>query len=142
MWIVLAALSFLCGQVYLFRCLKKLDEVLDAMEHSKENAILSVTSADPDLHQQMSYLLERYSLSHPGVNLVLHTDSNTTDAVLRNKADVAFCRTAVVREGLNCMTLCIPGEPAVRMVWKDTDKSNEFAQYLWQACGNNQDNVV
>ena len=133
MWIVLAVLSFLASQVYLFRCLQKLDGVLESADDRKE--VLSVALADSVLEEQMAYLLETYSLAHPNVDLVLHIDPRVMEAVWERKADVGFCAPAAETEGLSCQILDFPGEPRQQMVWKNNKRAGEFVQFLRQACG-------
>ena len=134
MWIILAALSFLGAQIYLFRCLNKLDGILEAPD-GKNKKILSIVLENPVIQDQMCWILEEYSAAHPDVDLVLHTDPGAMDAVLENRADIGFCPLGEVRGGLSCLTFQFPGEPQQLMIWKRNDSVDEFAQYLWQVCG-------
>ena len=60
MWIVLAALSFALGQLYLFRCLERLDGFLDTRQPGEERIVLSVALSDPDTEAGMVGLLEGF----------------------------------------------------------------------------------
>lgn len=131
MWLVLAVISFLLGQIYLFRCLGKLDQFVDTQH--EEKMLLSIALADPILEEQMLTLLESYSVRYPNVDLVLYMEPRVTDAVRQRKADVGVCREAHGWDGPNCLTISLPAE--TRVIWNNNEKAREFVGYLWLACG-------
>ena len=133
MWIVLSVVFFLVGQLYLFRCLRKLDRFLDT-EHG-EKPVLSVVLTAPQLERQMSGLLEHYSLGHPDVDLVIHIDPEAMDALRQRKADVCLCPESDVRGGLNCLTLSLSDGSQQQVIWRNEEKVHDFVRYLWQTCG-------
>ena len=105
MWIVLAVLSFVLGQLYLFRCLGRLDGFLDAQNRGEDRVILSVALSDPHAEAGMVQLLEAYCAEHPNVDPVLHIDPEAMGAVREKRADVGLCPETDVPGGLNCLTL-------------------------------------
>lgn len=133
MWIVLAVVSFLAGQIYLFHCLGKLDQFLNAQNEEKK--ILSVALADPIAEEHLSRLLETYSIGHPDVNFVIYIDPKVMDAVQKGKADVGFCRLSEGWRGPNSLTLSLPGAHQQQVIWKNNEKVGEFVQYLWLSYG-------
>ena len=138
MWIVLAVISFLLAQLYLFRCLGRLDTVLDGQKEEKQ--LLSVALTDPILEEQLSGLLEGYSLSHPNVDLVIHIDPKVMEA--QRKADVCLCPEEERRGGVNCLTLTFPESVRHQVIWKNKEAANEFVYYLWQECRKEQRGVI
>ena len=138
MWIVLAVISFLLAQLYLFRCLGRLDTVLDGQKEEKQ--VLSVALTDPVLEKQLSGLLEGYSLSHPNVDLVIHIDPKAMEA--QRKADVCLCPEEERWGGGNCLTLTFPESIRQQVIWKNKDNANEFVYYLWQECRKEQRGVI
>ena len=135
MWIVLAVLSFVLGQLYLFRCLGKLDGFLDAQNRGEDRVILSVALSDPHAETGMVQLLEAYCAEHPNVDPVLHIDPEAMGAVREKRADVGLCPETDVPGGLNCLTLTFPEGVRRQLIWNGSRKAGEFAEYLWQACG-------
>lgn len=134
MWIVLAVVFFLAGQLYLFRCLRKLDHFVEEEEAKKD--VLSVALAESVMEEQMSRLLEGYSVSHPNVELVIYMDPKVKDAVRQRKADVGLCKDAEGMNGFNSLMLTFPGGVQRQMIWTNSSKVGEFARYLLQASGN------
>lgn len=134
MWVALAVICFLLVQLYLFRCLGKLDRFLESREHGTDQVILSVALSDPAMEAQMAQLLEAYCLEHPDVELVLHIDPAVAEAVRKKRADVGLCPDTNAGDGLNCLTLTLPGEAQRQLVWKNDQRAGAFVEYLWQAC--------
>ena len=64
MWIVLAAVAFLAGQVYLLRSLKKMDRLLEqqAPEWEERKEVLSIAFSDPAAAERIAQLLEGFSV--------------------------------------------------------------------------------
>lgn len=138
MWFILAFAAFLAGQIYLFRCLGKLDSLLAGKPGKRE--VLNLAFAEPAIAEQLACLLETFSRENPGVDLVLHTDAQTPAAVAENRAAVGFCGEDTELPGcLDALTLCFPGVPARKMIWKtgtQTAAARAFTRFLWRSSGN------
>ena len=73
MWVILAVIAFAAGQVYLFRSLKKMDEILAKQEEPEEKEMLSIAFSDPAAAERTARLLAEFSRENPEVEMVLHT---------------------------------------------------------------------
>ena len=142
MWIVLAVLSFALGQLYLFRCLGRLDGFLDTRQPGEDRIVLSVALSDPDTEAGMVGLLEGFCAEHPNVDPVLHIDPEAMCAVREKRADVGLCPETDVPGGLNCLTLTFPEGRSRQLIWNRSRKAGELAEYLWQACSNCESGVL
>ena len=153
MWVVLAVIAFALGQVYLFRSLKKMDEILAKQEEPEEKEMLSLAFSDPSAAEQTARLLAEFSRENPEVEMVLHTDPEVPEAVREGRAAVGFLtETLPARHGLssfvvksinarvdidfvlNCGDL-----PPQQIIWRtgtQSDCTNTFLQYLRQSGGN------
>lgn len=135
MWIALAVIAFIAGQVYLFRCLGSLDHFLEqrSVEEMPEREILSLVFEDPDTAECMSGLLEDFSGRDPDVDMILLTSRDVLNAVYDGRAAVGFLPAGVYRyHGLNRLRLtetCSQQE----IVWKSgaiSAPAEAFLQYL------------
>lgn len=92
MWVVLAVIAFGAGQVYLFRCLRNIDRLLEqqSAEELPEKEILSIAFSDPAAADHMTELLEGFSRYYPELEIVLRTGPDVTDAVYDGRAAVGF----------------------------------------------------
>lgn len=139
MWILLAVIAFLAGQVYLFRCLGRMDSFLDrcSMDDTQEKEILSIVFADSNTAERMSKLLEDFSAWDTDIDMILLTNQDVLDAVCDGKAAIGFLSDGTDRcSGLNGMNLTKQNSQQV-IVWKSGGLSapaKVFLQYL-RECG-------
>ena len=140
MWVVLAVIAFALGQVYLFRSLKKMDEILAKQEEPEEKEMLSLAFSDPSAAEQTARLLAEFSRENPEVEMVLHTDPEVPEAVREGRAAVGFLtETLPARHGLSSFVLnCgdLPPQQIIRRTRTQADCTNTFLQYLRQSGGN------
>lgn len=136
MWIALAVLTFLAGQVYLFRCLGKLDTFLERQpgEEEAEKEVLSIALEDPALADPLAELLEGFSGCYPDVDIMLVTRPNVAEAVYEGSASVGLL-PADSRgfQGLNCLALRYGKLPRQEIIWKKGTycaAADAFAEYL------------
>ena len=147
MWFVLAAAAFLLGQVYLLRCLRKVDRFLDQQttEGESEKQILSIAFSGPEEAEDAAELLEGFSGRYPDVEMILRTGRDVTAAVCDGSAAVGFLSTGQdVPRGLNRLSL-----PDREIIWKSGGfyaPADVFVRYLRESCdpdsGNAESNVV
>ena len=147
MWFVLAAAAFLLGQVYLLRCLRKVDRFLDqqASEGESEKQILSIAFSGPEEAEDAAELLEGFSGRYPDVEMILRTGRDVTATVCDDSAAVGFLPTGQdVPRGLNRLSL-----PEREIIWKSGGfyaPADVFVRYLRERCdpdsGNAESNVV
>lgn len=138
MWIFLAILAFLAGQVYLFRCLGKLDkfqEQQSADEPQKE--ILSIALSDWAAADSVTRILESFSGCCPNVEIMLLTGQDVWEAVQSGRAAVGFLPdTGSVRHKNADMTVVtVKTVPQQRIIWRQSSRSgpeNDFVEYLRQ----------
>ena len=136
MWIALAVLAFLAGQVYLFRCLGKMDSFLERQpgEENADKEVLSIALEDPALADPLGEQLEGFSVCYPDVDIMLVTCADVAGAVYEGSATVGFL-PADRRgfPGLNCRTLCCENLPRQEIIWKKATycaAAYAFAEYL------------
>ena len=147
MWFVLAAAAFLLGQVYLLRCLRKVDRFLDRQtsEGESEKQILSIAFSGPEEAEDAAELLEGFSGRYPDVEMILRTGRDVTAAVCDGSAAVGFLSTGQdVPRGLNRLSL-----PEREIIWKSGGfyaPADVCVRYLRESCdpdsGNAESNVV
>lgn len=147
MWFVLAAAAFLLGQVYLLRCLRKVDRFLDQQttEGESEKQILSIAFSGPEEAEDAAELLEGFSGRYPDVEMILRTGRDVTAAVCDGSAAVGFLPTGQdVPRGLNRLSL-----PEREIIWKSGGfyaPADVFVRYLRESydpdSGNAESNVV
>lgn len=147
MWFVLAAAAFLLGQVYLLRCLRKVDRFLDQQttEGESEKQILSIAFSGPEEAEDAAELLEGFSGRYPDVEMILRTGRDVTAAVCDGSAAVGFLSTGQdVPQRLNRLSL-----PEREIIWKSGGfyaPADVFVRYLRESCdpdsGNAESNVV
>ena len=131
MWLVLAVTAFLLGQVYLLRCLRKVDRFLDQQtsEGEAEKQILSIAFSGPEEAERMTELLEGFSGRYPDVEIILRTGRDVTAAVCDGSAAVGFLPAGQdVPGGLNRLSL-----PQREIIWKSGGfyaPADAFARYL------------
>ena len=140
MWVVLAVIAFALGQVYLFRSLKKMDEILAKQEEPEEKEMLSLAFSDPSAAEQTARLLAEFSRENPEVEMVLHTDPEVPEAVREGRAAVGFLtETLPARHGLSSFVLNCGDLPPQQIIWRTgtrSDCADAFLQYLRQSGGN------
>ncbi len=91
MWIFLAVLAFIAGQVYLFYLLNRLDQFLERQAAPPpERETLTIAFADPSTADSVVGLLERFSLCYPDIEIRLCSCQNVPEAVNAGKAAVGF----------------------------------------------------
>lgn len=141
MWIALAVMTFIAGQIYLFRCLKKLDCYLERQSGSEpEKEVLSIAFADPGTAEALTEFLEGFSKNNPEIDMVLHTDRNVLNAVYDGSAAIGFLPAGQDSyPGLRSFTLnrIEGGVPSQDVVWKRSVFSapaDAFVRYLYD-CG-------
>lgn len=91
MWIVLAIIAFVAGQVYLFHCLGKLDRFLEHQQGDEpQRKVLSIAFSDPTAADSITEILESFSIYYPEMDIVLLTGQKVLDAVYEGRASVGF----------------------------------------------------
>ena len=91
MWIFLAVLAFIAGQVYLFYLLNRLDRFLERQaDPPPEQETLTVAFADSSAADSIAGLLERFSLRYPNIEIRLRSCQDVPEAVDAGKAAVGF----------------------------------------------------
>ena len=91
MWIFLAVLAFLGGQVYLFHLLKRLDRFSERRADAlPEKETLTVAFADPSAVDSIAGLLAHFSLCYPHIQVQLCSCRDVPEAVNAGKAAVGF----------------------------------------------------
>ena len=135
MWLVLAVTAFLLGQVYLLRCLRKVDRFLDRQtsEAEPEKQILSIAFSGPKEAEGAAELLKGFSGRYPDVEMILRTGRDVAAAVCDGSAAVGFLPTGQnVPRGLNRISL-----PEREVIWKSGGfcaPADVFVRYL-RECG-------
>ncbi len=91
MWIFLAVLAFLAGQVYLVYLLNRLDRFLERQTlPPPEKETLTIAFADPCAADSVAGLLERFSSCYPDIGIRLCSCQDVLEAVYAGKAAVGF----------------------------------------------------
>ena len=152
MWIVLAAVAFLAGQVYLLRSLKKMDRLLEqqAPEREERKEVLSIAFSDPAAAERIAQLLEGFSLRYPDLEIVLRSGPDAADAVWDGTAEAALLPAGgSLPRGLSRLALHTDAMPGQEIVWKrvaPVSPGDCFVEYLWEqgavGSGNSGQNVV
>ena len=152
MWIVLAAVAFLAGQVYLLRSLKKMDRLLEqqAPEREERKEVLSIAFSDPAAAERIAQLLEGFSVRYPDLEIVLRSGPDAEDAVWDGTAEVALLPAGRnLPRGLSRLALHTDAMPGQEIVWKrvaPVSPGDCFVEYLWEqgavGSGNSGQNVV
>ena len=137
MWIALAVMTFIAGQIYLFRCLKKMDRYLERQSGSEpEKEVLSIAFADPGMAESLTGFLEGFSKNNPDIDMVLRTDRNVLNAVYDGSAAIGFLPAGQDSyPGLRSFALnrIAQDMPAQDVVWKCSVFSapaDAFVRYL------------
>lgn len=140
MWVILALITFVAGQLLLLRNLGKADSFLARQQESPEKEVLSLAFSNPDTAEQLGRLLEAFSRENPELDIVLHTDPSAADAVYEGRAAVGFLtENADMLYGLDSRVIDLAGLTAQRIVWKAgprSDCTETFLRYLRQTGGN------
>ena len=152
MWIVLAAVAFLAGQVYLLRSLKKMDRLLErqAPEREERKEVLSIAFSDPAAAERIAQLLEGFSVRYPDLEIVLRSGPDAAEAVWDGTAEVALLPAGkALPRGLSRLALHTDAMPGQEIVWKRVAPASPgdcFVGYLWEqgavGSGNSGQNVV
>lgn len=152
MWIVLGAVAFLAGQVYLLRSLKKMDRLLEqqAPEREERKKVLSIAFSDPAAAERIAQLLEGFSVRYPDLEIVLRSGPDAADAVWDGTAEVALLPAGrSLPRGLSRLALHTDAMPGQEIVWKrvaPVSPGDCFVEYLWEqgavGSGNSGQNVV
>lgn len=138
MWIFFAVLAFFAGQVYLFRCLGKLDKFREqqgADEPQKE--ILSIALSDWAAADSVTRILESFSGCCPNVEIMLLTGQNVSEAVQSGRAAVGFLPAAGAARHIcsDLTVVTVKTVPQQQLIWKHSPQSGpakDFVEYLWQ----------
>ncbi len=109
MWIILAVITFIAGQVYLFHCLGKLDRFMNRNPVAEpDNEVLSIAFSDSATVDHLTDLLEHFSASYPNIDITLLTGPNVLDAVYKGQAAVGFVPAEHhAYAGLHSLPLCM-----------------------------------
>lgn len=152
MWIFLAVLTFIAGQVYVVYLLNKLDRFLERQTYSPpEKETLTIVFADPSAADSISDLLERFSLCHPNIGVRLCSCQDVLEAVYAGKAAVGFLQAGrfeypelyylpmtvktapVMLASCNLEVMPLEAESQQEMVWRKNGASSYtdiFVRYL------------
>lgn len=152
MWIFLAVLAFIAGQVYLFHLLNRLDRFLDRQtETPPEAETLTIAFADSSAANSIADLLERFSLCYPDIGIRLCSCPDVLAAVYDGKAAVGFLHAErfeypglkyfpmtvrhapVVLAGCGLEVMPLEEESRQEMVWKKSGAPscvNTFVRYI------------
>ena len=90
MWIVLAVITFLAGQVYLFHCLGILDRFLQQPREPAKQETLRIIFSDPSTAEDLARILGEFSESNPDTKIIYCTGTDVTEAVASGKASVGI----------------------------------------------------
>jgi len=91
MWILLAIITFIVGQIYLFRSVSRLDRFLERTpNHEANRTVLTIAFSDPSVTDHIAMLLEEFSLYYPEIDIVLLTGQEILDAVYDGRACIGF----------------------------------------------------
>ncbi len=91
MWIFLAVLAFIAGQIYLVHLLNRLNRFLERQTNAPpEQETLTIAFADTSAADSIADLLERFSLCYPDIEIRLYSCQNVPEAVYARKAAVGF----------------------------------------------------
>lgn len=154
MWIALAVITFLAGQLYLFYCLGSVDRfVAQPQFGASDKKVLSIAFSNPESAEPIIDLLERFSLQHPELEIILMTGANTLAAVCSGQASIGFLPTNQhTNEMLHALPIRMKTSPilvngtsiapldaitAQEVVWRRSIRTNPadvFVAYL-QECG-------
>lgn len=138
MWIFLAVMAFLAGQVYLFRCLGRLEKLQEQQSiEEPQKEVLSIALSDWAAADSLTRILESFSGCCPNVEIMLLTGQDVWEAVQNGRAAVGFLPDAgyVRPNSANMMVVTVKTLPRQQMIWKGNHRScpaEDFVEYLWQ----------
>lgn len=152
MWIFLAVLTFIAGQVYVVYLLNRLDRFLERQTNpptGKET--LTIAFADPSAADSIAGLLERFSSCYPDIGIRLCSCQDVLEAVYAGKAAVGFVQAGhfeypelyylrmtvktapVMLASCNLEVMPLEAESEQEMVWRKEGTSScadIFVRYL------------
>lgn len=137
MWIFLAVLTFVAGQVYVVYLLNRLDRFLERQTNPPpERETLTIAFADPSAADSIAGLLERFSVCYPNIGIRLCSCQDVLEAVYAGKAAVGFVQAGhfeypglydlpmtvktapVMLASCNLEVMPLEAESQQEMVWK------------------------